>query len=642
VLGAWQASIVDEAGNVIPGASVEVRDQITLVLVDIYSDRDGNTPISNPMLADGDGFAQFYVLPGRYRVRASASGFQRTWSDVIISIPEDEIILPAISVLVNNEAFTAGAQGLQATTNDRVLARVGGVLAFVQLTTGMLGDGFVTYAKIANASALSVLGRASNSSGVLADIQAGTDNQVLRRSGTALAFGAVNLASSDAVTGDLPFANIAQITGPAVLGVASAGAGDLAAISASADDRVLRRTSGALTFGQLTAGMFPNTVVPDAALSANIPLLNTHNSFLAQQTISAGANAQLNITNTSGPYTLRVGADGGGGFVLTTTNHALTLGTNGAAWLTIATTGTIAVTGPGDGGNVGAFNINSALPQWTLFETDAAADEGHWSFSANGGQLRFRSSNDANNAVNTWLLANRDGNTVDSLALSATIITLNGVAASDFARLSASNVFTTSGSGTAAALRINATPFPFVSWRESSAAANNRLWDIGVVSEQLRFRVINDAENSAPSWMTVDRTGTTVDTVALSATGLSFTGAVTTPNTSASEVGFKGIPRRTVSSSGSTVAADTGGGLSFNGASITITIDDDAHPVDTVLTFIGDGGANNGTISITGATLYLAGTAWATSGNRTLAAGGVATAYKLSGSTWIITGTGLT
>jgi hypothetical protein len=38
----------------------------------------------------------------------------------------------------------------------------------------------------------------------VADITAASDGQVMRRSGTALAFGAVNLASANAVTGVLP------------------------------------------------------------------------------------------------------------------------------------------------------------------------------------------------------------------------------------------------------------------------------------------------------------------------------------------------------------------------------------------------------------------------------------------------------
>ncbi len=74
------------------------------------------------------------------------------------------------------------------------------------LTTGVTGD--LPFANLAQGSALSVLGVAGNATADVASIAAASDNQVLRRSGTAIAFGAVNLASSNAVTGNLPVANL--------------------------------------------------------------------------------------------------------------------------------------------------------------------------------------------------------------------------------------------------------------------------------------------------------------------------------------------------------------------------------------------------------------------------------------------------
>lgn len=59
------------------------------------------------------------------------------------------------------------------------------------VATAQIDDAAVTYAKIANGTGLSVLGRAANSAGVNADIVAGTDGYVLLRSGTSLVFGRV-------------------------------------------------------------------------------------------------------------------------------------------------------------------------------------------------------------------------------------------------------------------------------------------------------------------------------------------------------------------------------------------------------------------------------------------------------------------
>lgn len=75
------------------------------------------------------------------------------------------------------------------------------------ITTGTWNASDLAYAYLTQGSALSVLGVTGNATADVASIAAGSDHQVLRRSGTALAFGAVNLAQSAAVTGSLPIAN---------------------------------------------------------------------------------------------------------------------------------------------------------------------------------------------------------------------------------------------------------------------------------------------------------------------------------------------------------------------------------------------------------------------------------------------------
>lgn len=79
--------------------------------------------------------------------------------------------------------------------------------------SGIVIDNSITDAKIRQSAALSVIGRSANSTGNVADIAAGSDFQVLRRNGTSIGFGAVNLASSAAVTGNLPVTNLNSGTG---------------------------------------------------------------------------------------------------------------------------------------------------------------------------------------------------------------------------------------------------------------------------------------------------------------------------------------------------------------------------------------------------------------------------------------------
>lgn len=61
--------------------------------------------------------------------------------------------------------------------------------------------------RLLKGTALSILGVTGNAQANYADIVAGSDGQVLRRSGTALAFGALSLATAAAITGVLPTAN---------------------------------------------------------------------------------------------------------------------------------------------------------------------------------------------------------------------------------------------------------------------------------------------------------------------------------------------------------------------------------------------------------------------------------------------------
>ncbi len=94
-----------------------------------------------------------------------------------------------------------------ATGNALISGGVGAAPSYgkIGLTTHVSGD--LPFANLTQGDALSVLGVTGNATADVASIAAGTDHQVLRRSGTALAFGQVNLAQAAAVTGILPTAN---------------------------------------------------------------------------------------------------------------------------------------------------------------------------------------------------------------------------------------------------------------------------------------------------------------------------------------------------------------------------------------------------------------------------------------------------
>lgn len=106
------------------------------------------------------------------------------------------------------------------------------------------------------------------------------------------------------------------------------------------------------------------------------------------------------------------------------------------------------------------------------------------------------------------------------------------------------------------------------------------------------------------------------------------------------------IPQNSQSTAYTTVLSDAGKHIYHPSADTTAriwTIDSNsnvAYPIGTVLTFINDNSGGVITIAITSDTMRLAGAG--TTGSRTLAANGIATATKLTSTSWIISGVGLT
>lgn len=110
-------------------------------------------------------------------------------------------------------------------------------------------------------------------------------------------------------------------------------------------------------------------------------------------------------------------------------------------------------------------------------------------------------------------------------------------------------------------------------------------------------------------------------------------------------VGYKNIPQNSQSAAYTTVLDDAGKHIfhpSTDANARTFTIDSNAnvaYPTGTAITFI-NLTSQVVTIAITSDTMYLAGTG--TTGSRSLAQYGVATAVKIDSTHWIISGTGLT
>lgn len=201
-----------------------------------------------------------------------------------------------------------------------------------------IGANKVLDTMIRQSAGLSIVGRSANTTGNVADITAASDFQVMRRSGTAIGFGAVNLASSNAVTGILPNGNTTADS------------------ANTASTIVARDSSNNFSAGTITAALTGNastaTALQNARTIGGVSFNGTANITVASATggftvsggdLAIGAN---NITMTGS-----LGATGArltkGWFTdLQVTNAIAGSITGNAATATALATGrTIAITG---------------------------------------------------------------------------------------------------------------------------------------------------------------------------------------------------------------------------------------------------------------------------------------------------------
>ena len=139
--------------------------------------------------------------------------------------------------------------------------------------------------------------------------------------------------------------------------------------------------------------------------------------------------------------------------------------------------------------------------------------------------------------------------------------------------------------------------------------------------------------------------GSTSGAATLNAPAIASTNTYTLPP-DAGTLGTLEAQQRSLSANYTTVLADNGKSLYHPSADTTArtwTIDSNAnvpYPLGACITFVNDSSAGAISIVITSDTLVLAGAG--TTGTRTLAANGIATAIKMTSTRWMINGTGLT
>jgi hypothetical protein len=434
----------------------------------------------------------------------------------------------------------------------------------------------VTDVKLRDSAALSVIGRSANNIGDPADIVASADKAVLHRDGTALAFSPIDNtyindfieAAQDAVGGILTNTATIEFTYDGT-----------PAISADLSAAVL--ASLALADSSLQPGDNVSELVNDAgylvpsdfAAFTFITESDETASFPASFRLDAGTNIAF---DTSVPNVLTINASGGGG---TGTVTSIAAGTGiSASPDPIVTTGTLAIdqsftptwtglhtfaasnnvfTGVASGLNFPLI-LSSATPGYMLVETDAPADSGRWREFVTGSIRRFQTATDAGGGGTNWMDVTRSGTTVSSIALASTALTWNGnpllSTVTAFANPTATIGLAASNGSATTAMRSDAAPAlsqsiaptwtgqhifthglgitiqnttPLFAWVETDAAANNGRWWAVASGEQFTMRAVNDTGSSSTSFMAVDRSNNTIDSINLAATTITLSGAPT-------------------------------------------------------------------------------------------------------------------
>lgn len=200
--------------------------------------------------------------------------------------------------------IASGGTGSTSTTFVNLATNVTGTLpianggtgststTFVDLATNVTGD--LPFANLTQIAGLSVLGVTGSSTADVAGITAASDHQVFRRSGSAVAFGAINLASTNAVTGTLPAGNGG--TGITSLGTGVAtwlGTPSSANLAAAVTDET---GSGSLVFS--TTPVITGLREKSAAVAASDIDLSLGNYFT--KTISGTTTFTVSNVATSG------------------------------------------------------------------------------------------------------------------------------------------------------------------------------------------------------------------------------------------------------------------------------------------------------------------------------------------------------
>lgn len=308
VLSRRQFTVTDQAGDVVPGAWVEVNPSLVLgyPLAPLFADRDGATPLANPFQADANGFAYFHAAGGVYRIRAyvgpsESPTFEQIWNYVAVG-NIDEMDYSTDGTLAANSDELLPTQKAVKTYVDGVLGAVDAMI--FKGVIDCSGDPNYPAADCGWTYKVSVAGKIGAGSGT--NVEAG-DVLICRTDGT--------LAGTQAAVGAQWAIVQANVDG-AVAGPASSVSGNIPTFSGTSG-KVLQDSGKALPAGTVVGTSDAQVLTNKTINAASNAVSNLATSMFAANvvdtdgTMAANSDTRLATQKAAKAYADSVA---GGGF----------------------------------------------------------------------------------------------------------------------------------------------------------------------------------------------------------------------------------------------------------------------------------------------------------------------------------------
>lgn len=277
--------------------------------------------------AQSDDLTQWELGLGTYRsssntfFRTSVSSSSSGGSKVNFTAAPT-ISIDALTALFAAIPTTSGSDGqllIGHTASDPIWTTVTGDIGISAAGLVTIASHAVSNAKFRQSAALSVVGVAGNATADVADIAAASDGQVMRRSGAAIGFGAVDLTSANAVSGALP--------------ATKGGTG------------VANNAASTITI----SGSFGTTFTVTGTTSVTLPTAGTLATLAGSEALTNKTINGLTITSTTGTLTITTAK------VLSVSNTLTLTGTDGSS-AAFGTGGTVAY----QGGTLAQFSATTS------------------------------------------------------------------------------------------------------------------------------------------------------------------------------------------------------------------------------------------------------------------------------------------